>query len=132
MRVRRIQPRRTMMLHGMTLNHLTVVHGMKRRCLSILSRLSADNGSAAILYLVISLTWGRSMNLIGLGLRFIWQLNFSWGLFSYGYTFFILLQHLFQWLKNLWRLLSRVLLPISLEYVLLRLELLLYCYHRLQ
>ena len=133
MRVRRIEPRWTMMLHGVTLDHLSMVHRMKRRTLHVLAWLSAAvNGSTTILYLGISLIRRWSLNLIGFGKRFIWQLNFSGGLFSYTsytQTFFFLL-HLFLWLKNLRYLLSRVLLPISLEYVLLRLELLLSRHHR--
>ena len=55
MRVGRIKPRRAMMLHGMTLNHLAVVHRrMKRGCLTDLAWLSIANGSTAILYLGIS------------------------------------------------------------------------------
>jgi hypothetical protein len=116
------------MLHGVTLNHLSMVNGMKWRTLPVLAWLSNVNGSTTILYQGISLIRRRSLNLIGLGLRFIWQLNFSGGLFSCTQTFFFLL-HLFQWLKNLRYLLSRVLLPISLENVLLRLQLLLLSRH---
>ena len=55
MRVGRIQPLRAMMLHGMTLNHLAMVHRrMKRRCLTDLAWLSTVYGSTAILYQGIS------------------------------------------------------------------------------
>lgn len=84
------------MLHGVTLNHLRMVHGMKRGTLPVLAWLSSVNGSTTILYLGISLIRRRSLNLIGLGLRFIWQLDFCGGLFSYTHTFFFLL-HLFLW-----------------------------------
>ena len=70
------------MLHGVTRNHLSMVNGMKRGTLPVLAWLSTVNGSTAILYLGISLIRRRSLNLVGLGLRFIWQLNLCGGLFS--------------------------------------------------